>query len=56
MELITALLGVWMLYSTGHFFVIQNKNGWNKRTQYERVVTVSAITSIILVYLGVMFP
>ena len=49
------LLGLWMIYSVVHFFIIQHKTTWGDRTTYEKVVSVSGIVSISLVFLGVMF-
>ena len=49
------LMGIVAIYSTIHFFVIQHNKNWKKRTQYEKVVSVTAIVCISLVYLGLMF-
>ncbi len=49
------LLGLWMIYTTSHLMVIQIKKDWSKRTTYEKVVTVSGMVSIAIVFLSVMF-
>lgn len=53
MELFYTLLGLTVLYATGHFFLLQNKS-YNERTQYEKIVSVFAMIFIALVYLGTM--
>jgi len=52
MELI--VLGLAMLYSVGHFFIIQHSTKYADRTQYEKVVTWFGIISIVLIFLSVM--
>lgn len=52
--MILGLLGLAMVYSTIHLFVLQRKV-WNNLTTYERTVSLFAIVSISLLYLGVMF-
>ncbi len=47
------ILGLIMLYATGHFFVIQQK-GWANLNQYEKVVSVVAMISIALIYIGII--
>lgn len=46
------LLGLWMLYSTGHFLVLQFYSTWKNRSKYEKVVTVSAVISILLIFIS----
>lgn len=48
------LLGLAMIYSTAHFFVLQRKL-WDRLTPYEKGVTIFAIGTICLTYLGLMF-
>jgi len=48
-----ALIGIIAIYSTVHFFIIQTK-AWEKRTTYEKVVSIVAMSCIGLVYLGTM--
>jgi len=55
MEKIYMILGFVIIYTTTHFMFIQNKDCWMHRTAYEKVVTVVAIVSIVLIYLGGMF-
>ncbi len=54
MEVLFAIAGLIMIYSTGHFLFIQHKKANKDRTSYEKVVSVVAIVSIVLLYLGVM--
>lgn len=48
------ILGLVMLYCTGHFFAIQHTTAFKDRTTYEKVVTWVALVSIVLVYFSVM--
>lgn len=48
------ILGFAMLYSVGHFFIIQHSTEYKNRTTYEKVVTWFAIVSIILTFIGIM--
>ena len=50
------ILGLFMLYAIGHFFVISYKTEFAKRTTYEAVVTWVAMISIGLLLWGIMFP
>lgn len=50
------ILGLVMLYSVIHFFIIQNDKAWKKRTTYEKIVTSVWIAVIVVVFLWVMFP
>jgi hypothetical protein len=54
MDAIYLILGLVMIYSTGHFLVIQHWRGWEHRTSYERVVTIVATISIVCTFLSVM--
>jgi len=49
------ILGLAMIYSTGHLLVIQHKKNYSERTDYEKAVTWFAIVSIVLVFLGTMY-
>jgi len=49
------ILGLIMIYTTIHFFIIQNKKTYTERTTYEKVVTVVGMVSITVTYLSVMF-
>jgi len=55
MEFFFIIAGLWMIYTTAHFMVISLKRMWDKSTTYEKVVMVSAVVSVSLVYLGIMF-
>ena len=48
------LLGLWMIYSVVHFFILQNR-AYKDRTSYEKVVSWSAMIGITLSFLGIMF-
>ena len=54
MEAFYIILGGWMLYSVGHFLVIQFKDGYKKRTKYEKFLTINSIVIIFLLYLSIM--
>ena len=49
------LLGLVMIYSIVHFFIMQHSKNWKERSTYEKVVSVAAMVCIGLVLLGVMF-
>lgn len=55
MEGFYSLLGIAMLYSMGHFALIQHAKDWSKRTGYERAVTVFALITIAMMVLTIMF-
>ena len=48
----TAILGLIIIYSVVHFFVIQQK-AYRDRTQYEKVVSWVAMIGISLIFIGV---
>ena len=48
------ILGLIILYSVGHFFVIQHNNNLNDRSNYQKVVSELAIISVALIFLGLM--
>lgn len=48
------LLGLFVLYATIHFFVLQHTAKYSDRTRWEKIVTWVAIGSISLIYLGLM--
>ena len=54
-EALVGIIGLAMLYATGHFLVVQHNKIWEQRTGYEKAVTVVAIITIALIYLGMMF-
>ena len=41
------LLGFIMLYSIVHFVILQFQTVWNDRTEYQKVITIIAIMSIV---------
>ena len=51
-----SILGLCMVYSVIHFFIIQSKKIWDNRSSYEKFVTVFAMVSISVTFLSVMFP
>lgn len=48
-----AILGIIILYTTGHMFFIHYKAP-AERTQYEKIISIVAIVAITLVYIGLM--
>lgn len=55
METLYGIVGVWMIYNTVHFFIIQVKKNWKERSQYEKFLTISMYVFTGLLYLGLMF-
>lgn len=53
-EILYTILGLIMMYTTIHFFVIQFMKAWANRTIYEKIVTIVGIVSISLVYIGII--
>lgn len=51
-DLIYTIIGLTAIYSWIHFGFIQHKKSFNKRTDYEKVVTWVAIVSFALVIIG----
>lgn len=49
----TQILGLVMLYATVHTFFIHYTNP-KERTDYQNVVSIAGIISIVLVFIGVM--
>jgi hypothetical protein len=47
------ILGLVIIYSTIHFFVLQKKS-YSKRTDYEKVVTWVAMIGIGLLFISIM--
>lgn len=54
MELIYMIVGVVIIYSVIHFFIIQANKKFEDRTTYEKVVTWVAGVSICLEFLAVI--
>ena len=46
------LLGLFMFYVWGHFFVIQFQRNWDNRSVYEKFLTVATIVFLILLIFG----
>lgn len=46
------ILGLGIVYTWIHFLVIQHKKAWNKRTNYEQIITILAVVTAFFVYLG----
>ena len=46
------LLGLFMFYVWGHFFVIQFQRNWDNRSVYEKFLTVATIVFLILLIIG----
>ena len=54
MESFYMMLGIYMIYSTVHFSIIQAKKVWDDRTQWEKIVTVSSIVTTALLMIAAM--
>ena len=52
-DTLLGLIGVFMIYVTGHFLVISFR-GYNKLTGYKKFLTIAGTICIGLVYLGTM--
>ena len=46
------LLGLFMFYVWGHFFVIQFQKDWSNRNGYEKFLTIAAIVFLLLLIIG----
>jgi len=49
------ILGMLMIYSVVHFFIVQHNKTWDDRSSYEKFITVFGMVSISLIFFGVMF-
>ena len=56
MEVFYIILGLGIIYSTAHFFIVQHSKEYKKRSGYEKIITWVGIVSISIIYLSVMFP
>lgn len=54
MEAFYTILGLAMIYSIVHFFILQKK-AMSERTTYEQVVSWVAIVSIVFIMIDVMY-
>jgi len=54
-DLLFFLFGLGMFYSVIHFAIIQHTKSWNWRSGYEKFVSIVAMVTIALIFLGVMF-
>jgi hypothetical protein len=54
MELLLGLIGLFMLYSWGHFIVMDFQKFYGNRTSYEKVITWVAIITLVLYILGTL--
>lgn len=52
MDVLYVLLGLFIIYVSVHFFVIQFTTSWKLRTPYEKFLTIATIIFTILVYFG----
>ena len=50
------IIGLLFLYSVVHYIIISFSKTWTQRTGYEKVVTVTGIVVITLIFLNTMFP
>jgi len=53
MDAMYTIIGIVALYTTGHFFFLQ-VGEWKNRTAFEKAITVIAMMSISLIYIGVL--
>lgn len=51
-DVFVAALGIFIIYSSVHFLIIQFMRDWKARTTYEKFITVAGIVSIVLIFLG----
>ena len=54
MEIFDIVLGLVMIYSVVHFFIVGNTRIWNDRSSYEKFITIVGMVSIFVVFLGIM--
>lgn len=52
MEALYIIIGLFMMYVTTHFFVIQFTKTWRQRTSYEMFLTISTIIITVLMFFG----
>jgi uncharacterized protein with PQ loop repeat len=52
MDVIYTVIGLFMMYVTTHFFVIQFTKTWRQRTSYEMFLTIGAIIVTVLLFFG----
>ena len=50
------IIGLLFLYSVVHYIIISFSKTWTQRKGYEKVVTVTGIVVITLIFLDTMFP
>lgn len=53
-EIFYILVGVFMYYSWIHFAFIQHSKVWKKRTNYEKIITVTAMVFFVLFVVGTL--
>lgn len=46
------VVGVVMIYIWAHFFTIQFTKRWSERNWYEKILTITAIILLVLMYMG----
>lgn len=49
------ILGLFMLYSTANFLIVQTRRTYLERTGWEKFVTWAGIITIIIVFLELMY-
>ena len=54
LQIFDILLGLFVLYSTVHFFFIQHVRTWKERSSYEKFITVAMIVFTVLMYMNTM--
>lgn len=53
MEVLTTLVGLYMIYALVHFLVIQHSKSWKERSTYEKVVTWIGIFVILSLFYSI---
>lgn len=52
MDALYTIIGLFMMYATAHFFVIQFTKTWKQRTSYEMFLTIFTMIVVVLVFFG----
>lgn len=52
MDAIYTIIGLFMMYATAHFFVIQFTKTWKQRTSYEMFLTIFTMVIFVLLFFG----
>ena len=52
MDALYIILGLFIMYVSAHFFVVQFSKTWKQRTSYEKFLTIATLVSVILIFMG----